>query len=80
VPAKSLYRKENAALASLIREMRIAADLTQVACAEALGRPQSFVSNVESGERRLDLLQLREYCAVCGISLSTFVKRFEASL
>ena len=80
VPTKSLYNKENTALARLIREMRVTAGLTQAECAEALGRPQSFVSNVESGDRRLDLLQLREYCAVCGVSLTSFIKRFEAAL
>lgn len=80
VPTKSLYNKENAALARLIREMRVTAGLTQAECAEALGRPQSFVSNVESGDRRLDLLQLRDYCTTCGVSLTSFVKKFEAAL
>ncbi|UHQ25178.1 helix-turn-helix transcriptional regulator [Lysobacter sp. 5GHs7-4] len=60
--------------------MRIAAGLTQAACAEALGKPQSFVSKVEGGSQRIDLIQLREYCSVCEITLTAFVKRFEARL
>jgi transcriptional regulator with XRE-family HTH domain len=77
---KSLYKKENAALVALLRQTRDEAGLTQVELAEALGRPQSFVSKVERGERRLDLLQLRELCQACGVSLAAFVKRFEAAL
>jgi transcriptional regulator with XRE-family HTH domain len=78
VATKSLYKQENEALVALIRQIRVEAGLTQVELADALRRPQSFVSKVERGERRLDLLQLRELCAACGVSLTAFVKRFEA--
>jgi transcriptional regulator with XRE-family HTH domain len=37
-----------------LREARLAAGLTQVEVAAKLGRPQSFVSKCESGERRVD--------------------------
>jgi transcriptional regulator with XRE-family HTH domain len=80
MPTKSLYKKENAALVALLRQIRDEAGLTQVELAEAMGRPQSFVSKVERGERRLDLLQLRELCQACDVSLTAFVRRFEASL
>lgn len=42
--------------------------------------PQSFVSEYESGERRLDLLELRQVCEVLDLSLQDFVRRFEAHL
>jgi len=42
--------------------------LRQVQVAEALDVPQSFVSKYESGERRLDLIELRQVCAVLGVS------------
>ena len=54
--------------------------MRQVELAHRLGQPQSFVSKYESGERRLDLLQLRQICEAVGISLPDFVKRFEKSL
>ncbi|MFN9438264.1 MAG: helix-turn-helix domain-containing protein [Brevundimonas sp.] len=41
--------------------VRKAADVTQVELAERLGKPQSFVSKVERGERRLDVI---EFCQV----------------
>ena len=64
----------------LVREVRKEAGLRQVGLAERLGRPQSFVSNVEKGQRRVDVLELREICEACGISLGEFVERLEARL
>jgi transcriptional regulator with XRE-family HTH domain len=48
--------------------------------ARRIGQPQSFVSKYESGERRLDLVELREICDAVGVSLEVFVRRFEESL
>ncbi len=41
-----------------LREARIAAGFTQVEVARKLRRPQSYVSKCESGERRLDPVEL----------------------
>ena len=65
---------------SLLRQMRLEAGLRQVDVAVKLGVPQSYVSNCESGERRLDILELRDLCAVLGVSLPNFVKRLERIL
>ena len=56
------------------------AGLTQEEVARRLDRPQSFVSKYETGERRLDILELREVSAALGLSLGEFVRRLEASL
>jgi transcriptional regulator with XRE-family HTH domain len=56
------------------------AGLRQVDMANSLGQPQAFVSYYESGVRRLDLLELRQICAVLGIPLIDLVERFERSL
>lgn len=62
----------------LLRKIRLEADLRQQDLAERLNRPQSFVSKYESGERRLDLLEVRAICEACDTSLPAFVRRFEA--
>lgn len=62
---------------SLLRQMRNDAGLRQADLAQKLGEPQSFVSRYESGERRLDVLELRHICSVLGVSLSDFIKRLE---
>lgn len=64
----------------LLRELRVAAKLRQADLAERLGQPQSFVSKYESGERRLDFLELRRVCKALGVPLTEFVRRFEDSL
>lgn len=64
-------------LLELLRQVRIDAGLRQVDLAKRLRQPQSFVSKYESGERRLDLLELRQVCTAAGTSLEEFVKRFE---
>ena len=67
------------ALLDLLRQIRRAAGLRQVELAQRLGKPQSFVSKYESGERRLDLLDLEQVCQAVGITLASFTKRFERS-
>jgi len=61
----------------LLRQSRIEAGVRQVDLAKCLKRPQSFISKYESGERRLDVLELRQVCDALGISLSDFIKRLE---
>jgi transcriptional regulator with XRE-family HTH domain len=77
---KKLFTKQQIALRNLLRQIRSEAGLRQVDVAERLGEPQSFVSKFESGERRLDLIEVREVCRAVGVSLTDFVKRFEESL
>ncbi|MCV7251622.1 helix-turn-helix transcriptional regulator [Mycobacterium hackensackense] len=56
---KSIYSEEYQQLCALLRDLRREAGLTQVEVAARLGVPQSFVSKYESGERRLDVIELR---------------------
>ncbi len=78
--AKSIYSAEQIKLQALLRQVRAESKLTQVGLAERLGKPQSFVSKYESGERRLDLVELRQVCRCLSISLTKFVERFESRL
>ncbi|UVL63260.1 helix-turn-helix domain-containing protein [Pseudomonas sp. B21-032] len=77
---KTIYRPEHTALLSLLRKHRKAAGLTQVDCSKALNRPQSFMSDVENGTRRLDIVQLRDLCKVLGISLPELVQELENAI
>ena len=65
---------------ALLKQLRTNAQLTQAGLASKLKQPQSFVSKYESGERRLDILELRSICAVLEISLADFVKALEDKL
>jgi transcriptional regulator with XRE-family HTH domain len=46
----------------ILRTVREAAGLTQMALAARLSKPQSFVSSCETGQRRVDLLELKRIC------------------
>jgi transcriptional regulator with XRE-family HTH domain len=63
-------------LAALLRQVRIDANLTQIQVAERIGQTQSYVSKYESGEQRLDLIELEAVCAAVGISLIYLVERY----
>ena len=58
---KTLRSPQQTLLQKLLIEARISRNLTQDEVADRLGRPQSFVSKYETGERRLDVI---EYCDV----------------
>lgn len=76
-PRLRASRKRQQVLLSLLRQIREERGLRQVDIAERLGYPQSLVSKYESGERRLDLLELYDLCSAVGISMTELVRRFE---
>lgn len=79
-PRLTANRKQQKALLSLLRGLRVEAGLRQVDVARALGKPQAFVSYYESGARRLDLLELHQICKILGVPLLEFVRKFEKLL
>jgi len=74
---KTIYTEQYGHMLAALRSAREAADLTQIELAEKLDAPQSFVSKCERGERRLDVIELRLWCAALGVSLSEFVTSLE---
>jgi transcriptional regulator with XRE-family HTH domain len=63
---KSTHTADYRLLREALAEMRQAADLSQRALAERLGVPHSWVAKVESGERRIDLVEFCWFCRACG--------------
>jgi len=76
----SVKARRRKILLQLLRQMRLESGLKQADVAAKLGKSQSFVSNYESGERRLDLLELQMVCEVQGIELLDFVRRFSTEI
>lgn len=70
-----IYRREK--FLFLLREIREKSGIRQIDMAERLGVPQSFISKYESGDRRLDIFELREICLLLGISLENFVHQMD---
>jgi transcriptional regulator with XRE-family HTH domain len=77
---KSIYTVQQQKLRALLRQIRVDAKLRQVDLAERLGEPQSFISKYESGERLLNIFEIRAICQAVGITLGEFVRKLEESL
>ena len=77
---KSIHTREQECLQLLLRKMRADAGFTQQVLAQRLHLPQSFVSKYESGERMLDVLELRCICKALGIRFQDFANRLEKEI
>jgi transcriptional regulator with XRE-family HTH domain len=77
---KSIRLDQRKKLLVLLRGIRVDAGLTQSELASRLARDQTFVSKYESGERRLDILELREVCQAIGTDFVTFIRKLEKDL
>lgn len=62
-------------LRNLLKEARLSAQLRQQDVATRLKKPQSYVAKVESGERKIDLIETLDYCAATGADPFDLVKR-----
>jgi transcriptional regulator with XRE-family HTH domain len=77
---KSIFSKDYALFLQHLRETRNTTGITQEELAKRLGQTQSFISKVERGERRLDIVELRAFCVALDISFSSFVTQFDKLL
>jgi ribosome-binding protein aMBF1 (putative translation factor) len=77
---KTIYTTEYSVVLLLLKECREASGITQVDLAKLLGQTQSFVSKIERGDRRLDIIQLRTILQHFNLTLSDFVAKLEKQL
>lgn len=72
---KSVFTKKYDLLRSLLIEARKNSGLTQNELANKLTRPQSYVAKYESGERRIDVIELLEILSVLNIQPELFIRQ-----
>ncbi len=70
---KSLYTERHKKLIKLLIEARENAGLTQAEFAERLGEYQSFVARLESGQRRVDIVELIRFSEVLGFEANSII-------
>jgi transcriptional regulator with XRE-family HTH domain len=61
---KTIYTESHRHLVSRLINARKKAKLKQSDVAKKLGRTQSYISKIESGQRRIDTVQLKEFAAI----------------
>jgi transcriptional regulator with XRE-family HTH domain len=71
------YSRRHQLLRKLLAEARRQAKITQVALAKRLGRPQSFISKFESGERRLDVIELLDIADVLKLDPMRIIRQLQ---
>lgn len=71
---KSIHTKEYAVFVERLRKAREEAGLTQVQVAKKLKRPQSHISNVESGQQRVDVIELQRFAKMYSKDINYFLK------
>ncbi|CAJ9726261.1 XRE family transcriptional regulator [Burkholderia pseudomallei] len=62
-------------IAALLMDLRKARGLLQQDVADRIGRPQGFVSKVESGSRRLDVIELLDFLRALDADPHEFIDR-----
>ena len=67
------------ALADMLTSRRKAARLTQTELANRLARPQSYVASLESGQRRVEVVELLTLASAVGFSAADLVEELIAN-
>lgn len=75
MPTKAQHHALYAPVPSFLRQLREEAGLTQRQIGEALKRPQSWVYNCETGNRRVDVAEFCAWCQACDVAPTTALRR-----
>lgn len=71
---KTIFTDSHRRLVEKLVQARQSAKLKQMDVARKLGRTQSYISKIESGQRRIDTVQLKEFAAVYKKKINFFLE------
>lgn len=71
---RSIYTKEYKKVIDRLKKARLEAGLKQVEVAKKIAKPQSYISKIEQGERRVDVAELKKIADIYKKPLDYFVK------
>ena len=70
---KSIHTKEYAYFVERLQKARLEAGLTQVQVAKKLKRPQSHISNIKTGQQRVDVIELQRFAKMYKKDINYFL-------
>ncbi|KKC32651.1 helix-turn-helix domain-containing protein [Devosia psychrophila] len=76
---KSIRSKRHEMVAQAIGEQRIRAGFTQYEVARRLDRHQPFMANIESGDRRIDVVELLDIAEIIDLDVPALIGRLRAT-
>jgi len=71
--SKAIYSKDHKYIVEQLKKARQEAGLEQVEVAKLLGKTQSHVSKVEAGQRRIDVIALKEFAKIYRKDIAFFI-------
>ena len=71
---KTIYTQSYSRLVGQLKKARNQAKLNQKDVAKKLNRTQSYISKIESGQLRVDIIQLKEIAQIYRKHLDFFIK------
>jgi len=71
---KSVHSEDYGRIIKRLKEARLESNLSQQDVADKLGKPQSYISKIESGERRLDVAEMKKFAAIYKKPVDYFLK------
>ena len=77
MPTKAQHLAHYAPIPGILRRLREEAGLTQRQIGAKLRRPQSWVYNCETGNRRVDVAEFCAWCRACGVPPANAIRRIE---
>ncbi len=72
---KSIYSKEYKNVIERLKKARLEAVLKQEDVAKKLKKPQSYISKIERGERRIDVVELELFAKLYKKEIKWFLKK-----
>lgn len=73
--SKTIYSKDHKFITKQLKKARLEAGFDQEKVAEILGKTQSYISKIEAGQRRIDIVQLKEFAKAYKKPLDYFIKK-----
>jgi len=72
--SKTIYSKEHKYIVEQLKKARESASLSQAEAAKILHKTQSYISKIEAGQRKINVIQLKEFAKIYKKDISYFLQ------